>query len=216
MRTVLSLAEQTHLLEGQLKQFFPDGRALGELKPLVDRTFAKTEYCFSRIKLSGYSDDGVANFNYLHSEQYAVFLYFASHLAWKEQNNIELASKLFCLNKALNGFLCMYDTILPDVFVIVHSVGTVLGKANYGNYFAVYQNVTIGSDRGHMPTFGERVVVNGGSFVIGKCHLGDNVSVAAKSFLFNEDIPDDSIVAGRSPSLVIKPDHRKLADLIFH
>lgn len=216
MRTVLSLAEQTHLLESQLKHFFPDGRSPGDLTSLVDRTLAKTEYCFSKIKLRGYSDEGEATFNYLHSEQYAVFLYFASNLAWKEQSNVELASKLFCLNKALNGFVCMYDTILPDIFVIVHSVGIVLGKANYANYFAVYQNVTVGSDRGHVPSFGERVVINGGSFVIGKCHLGNNVSVSARSFLLHEDIPDNSVVAGSSPKLVVKPAQRKLSDIIFH
>lgn len=216
MQTVLSLEDQASLLEGQLKHFFPDGRLLGDLKPLVDHSLAKIEYCFSKIKLKGYSDGGESRFNYLHSEQYAVFLYFASHLAWKEYNNLELASKLFYLNKALNGIVCMYDTVLPDIFVIVHSVGIVLGKANYSDYFAVYQNVTVGNDRGQMPTFGERVVLNGGSCVIGKCILGNNVSVAANSFLLHEHVPENSVAAGRSPSLLVKPARRRLSDILFN
>lgn len=216
MRTVLTLAEHISLLEKQLQHFFPDGRAIGDLRQLVDHALAKVDYCFSKIKLPGYSEKGESKFNYLHSEQYAVFLYFASNLAWKEQTNIELASKLFYLNKALNGIVCMYDTALPDIFVIVHSVGIVLGKASYSNYFAVYQNVTVGSDRDQSPTFGERVVLNGGSFVIGNCQLGNNVSVSAKSFLLHETIPDNSVAAGRSPDLLVKPARRNLSDVLFY
>ena len=42
------------------------------------------------------------------------------------------------------------------------------------------------------------------SSVIGGCRIGSNVIVAANAFIFNEDIPDNSVVFGSSPGLTVR------------
>src|SRR5579872_5491581 len=162
MRTTLSSNDLGDYLNAQLKSLFPDRKA-GRIGQVVRRALERVEYAFERIVLPGYSDGGQATFSHLHGDQYASFLYFAANTAWRDHEDEALASKLFLLNKALNGIVIVYDTILPDVFVLMHTVGTVLGKAQYGNYLVAAQNVTVGMDRGETPVVGERVVLYGGS-----------------------------------------------------
>ena len=42
------------------------------------------------------------------------------------------------------------------------------------------------------------------SSVIGDCNIGNWVIISAESFIKNEDIPNCSVVYGKSPELVIK------------
>ena len=166
----------------------------------VDRAFR----CFSRIVLPGYRDDGKPVFNVDHSDQYAAFLYFVSNEAWKAARDLNLAVDCFRLNKALHGLNCMYDTQLPEVFALIHTVGMVLGKAAYGNYFVAYQNVTVGTDHGAMPHLGDHVVLFGGSMVLGDSKVAGGVVVSANTTIINQEIPPDSVVAGASPNLIVK------------
>ncbi len=197
----------------QLMNMFPDDGE-HDLQPIVLHAMNRVEHCFSRIKLPYYRRDGRPYFNHLHSEQYATFLYFASNTAWWE-GDIDLAAKLFGLNKALNSIICMYDTALPDIFLIAHSVGIMLGKASYRDYLVVHQNVTVGTDRALQPRLHEGVVLFGGLAIIGDCDIGSNVSVSAHSLVLNTSIPAGHVVAGRSPSLVVKPARRVLAEHFF-
>lgn len=214
MRTSLAPRELRAYLAAQLEHVYPDGRR-HDVAFVVDRALERVEHAFARIVLRGYSEDGVATFSHLQGDQYAAFLYFASHSAWRDREDEELASKLFLLNKTLSGLVCMYDTVLPDVFVLMHTVGTVLGKATYGNFFVAAQNVTVGTDRGQAPVFGERVVLYGGSTVIGAARIGDGTTVATNAIVRGEDVPPGSVVAGATPSLVVKQASREVADLYF-
>jgi serine O-acetyltransferase len=214
MQSSLSAADLSRYLAAQLDRSFPDGHE-HDVEAVVKRALERIEYAFARIVLKGYSNEGSATFSHLQGDQYAAFLYFASHSAWRDLENQNLATKLFLLNKAMNGIVVMYDTILPDVFVLMHTVGTVLGKATYGNFFVATQNVTVGSDRGHSPTLGERVVLYGGSSVIGKARLDEGVTVAANATVRGQDVPAHSVVAGVSPNLVIRPATRDLSSLYF-
>jgi serine O-acetyltransferase len=214
VQTSLPAAELARYLAVQIERAFPDGRR-HELRAVVDTALTRVEHAFGHIVLRGYSRNGEATFSHLQGDQYAVFLYFASHAAWRDAENEDLASRLFLLNKSLNGLVCMYDTVLPDVFVLVHTVGTVLGKANYGNYFVAAQNVTVGTDRDQRPTFGERVVLYGGSTVIGAARIGNRVTVATNAVVRSCEIPSRSIVAGAAPELVVKAASRDVSDLYF-
>lgn len=209
MITTLEQGRLIPYLNRQLRNAFPDDTSY-DLGLVVPRALDRVEYCLSHIKLRGYRRDGNVFFNHLHTEQYATFLYFASNVAWKEVGDVDLAAKLFGLNKAMNGIICMYDTVLPDIFLIAHSVGVMLGKATYANYFVAHQNVTVGTDRGHQPHLGEGIIMFGGSAIIGDCQVGDNVSVSAQTVVLNASIPAGHIVAGRSPGLIIKPARRAL------
>lgn len=42
------------------------------------------------------------------------------------------------------------------------------------------------------------------SSIIGKCVIGNNVTIAANSGVKDENIPDNSLVFGHSPNLIIK------------
>ncbi|HEY1727874.1 MAG TPA: hypothetical protein VGG22_05860 [Candidatus Baltobacteraceae bacterium] len=214
MHTSLATDQLATYLEAQLNGMFPDGRVV-EVRDVVRRALVRVEQAFAHIVLPGYRRDGQPVFSHLHGDQYASFLYFAAHAAWSERENEPLASKLFLLNKALNGIVIMYDTILPEVFVLMHTVGTMLGKANYGNYLVAAQNVTVGMDRGEIPTFGERVVLYGGSVVIGKASIGSNVTVAANTTVRGERVPSGSVVAGASPDLTVKDAKRDVSALYF-
>lgn len=201
-------------LRRQLEAFFPDGGD-GDVDTVVRRAFERTERCFSSVKLRGFRTDGEVTFDHLHSDQYATFLYLASNTAWAELGDRSLASKLYGLNKALNGLMCMFDTVLPERFLIIHTVGMMLGKAQYGDYFVAIHNATIGTDHGITPRLGTGVVVYGGSAVVGDCALGDEVVVAAHAVVRNTSIPARHVVAGMSPLLVIKPAKRRLIEEFF-
>jgi hypothetical protein len=81
-------------------------------------------------------------FDYLHSSQYTIFLYYLANTIWRAGVDTRLCTKLFLLNKALNGSTASTRSKLPEVFFIGHSVGIVLAKATYGEHLVLYQNST--------------------------------------------------------------------------
>ena len=98
------------------------------------------ENCFKYINIPAYSDNkGQTFFSYLHSDQYAHFLYYLSNSLWKISQNKPICDKLIYLNKALNGFFYSYKGSLPDIFFLGHPVGSVLGNANYSDFLVVFQ-----------------------------------------------------------------------------
>lgn len=92
------------------------------------------------------------------------------------------------LNKTMHGFDCMYDTKLPEVFLVFHGVGTMLGKAIYNDYFVVMQGCTVGSNNGKYPSFGKEVSLTANSSVIGHCHIGDFSNIGTGTLIFEKDI----------------------------
>jgi serine O-acetyltransferase len=213
MRTSLSPAALADYLGRQLQHFFPDGNDPDPSR-VVPAALERLEVCFTAIRLPMYRQGGEAWFDHLHSDHYAAFVYLASSVAF-QRGDLALAAKLYGLNKALNGFMCMYDTALPPHFLVVHTVGMLLGKATYGDYFVAVHGATIGTDRGVRPVLGEGVVMYGGSSIIGDCHIGDNVSVAAHALVRNQSVAAGHVVAGASPSLTTKPASRVLVAEFF-
>lgn len=201
----------------QLNMFFPDdidiSYNLVQIMPIV---IERMDYCFSQIHKKYYFDKGHSVFNHLNSDHYAMFLYWIANEAYKNQF-INLAEKAFFLNKALHGVDAFYSIKLPDVFLFVHPIGTILGNASYSNYLVVYQNVTVGSDiNGIYPQFGQANVLYSKSSVIGSCVLGNNVGVGANSFLRNSQIPDNSIAVGLYPEVKIKKNNIHNQKEFFH
>ncbi|MCQ6563576.1 hypothetical protein [Paenibacillus mendelii] len=196
MRTSLSTAELNAYVGKQVNAFFPDGRNIG---PAMERTIfnealERTERCFRDVTLRAYRQDGEPYFNHLYSDQYAVFIWMLSSSVWNRTQDRAVADKLFYLNKALHGFSCMYDTRLPEVFLLFHTVGTVLGKAEYENYFVAAQGTTIGAQNGHYPIIGQGVALLPNSSVIGRCTIGNRVSIGIDTSVYEQDIPSCSVV----------------------
>ena len=196
MRTSLSTDEMASYVSNQVNYFYPDGQSINigthksDLKLALDRL----ENCFKHSSVKWYCASGEAIFNHLFSDQYAAFLWFLSNTLWHAEADEWLLNKLFYLNKALHGIECMYDTKLPDVFFLSHTVGTVLGKATYGNFLVVSHGCTIGIHRGNYPIIGQAVALGAGASLIGKCSVGNRVSIGSHPSLFEKDISNDTTV----------------------
>lgn len=120
------------------------------------------------------------------------------------------------MNKALNAVDLYYEIELPDLFFLDHPVGTLLGRADYGDYFVFSQHITVGNNHDIYPVFDERVSLLAGAVVIGNSRIGRNTIVSAESFIKDEEIPPNSVVFGQSPHLVIKTMPDSYFDDYFH
>lgn len=200
-------------IDDQLKHFFPDKVNNNiDLYRHIDIALERMIFSLKHVKLNGYTE-----FNYLHSDLYAQFIYFLSNTVWTDSENINLASKLFYLNKALNGLNCMYDTKLPEIFILIHCVGTVLGKAEYSNYFVAFQNVTVGSDKGYSPIISECVYMGPGSSVIGNCKVAKYTHLSKNATLRDQNTNEKSLIIGSSPNIISKSLKRNIVkDFCFH
>ncbi len=202
----------------QVNNYFPDKFLIktSDVDKILTNSLNRTEYCFSHIKLKYYNYDGNTRFNHLNSEHYGMFLWFLSNEAYLK-NNINLAEKLFYLNKSLNGLDAFYSIKLPDIFLLHHPVGSVIGNAHYENYLTVYQNVTIGSSKeGIYPILSKGVSLMSKASIIGNCKIGKNVTLAAGAAVVNEDVPDDTLVFGQSRNLVFKKEKMPEKERIYN
>jgi serine O-acetyltransferase len=198
-----------------LEMHAPDGRpnALSRIFPLA---LERTERCFSRVALPHYRDErGGATFDHLHGDQFATFLYFAANTAWAQREDVELAKKLTMLNRDRHGLLVMYDTQLPQIFVIPHTVGTVIGKGSYGEFTVFCQNVTVTNDGVEGLDVGSGVIFFPGSFAGGRSTIGDGSVLTANSTVSYENIPANTMVRGVSPHLEQWPRTKDLLSRFF-
>lgn len=200
MSLSLGVHELATYTAAQLNTFFPDGRTVvgADLQKPLRLTLERVERCFRHINRPEYGDGTSARFDIFHSDQYCTYLYYLSNTIYRAEGDLTLAKKLFCLNKALHAFNCLYDAALPEVFQVVHAIGTVLGKAQYANYLVVVHNCTIGAIRGVFPTMGERLIMGAGSAIIGECTIGDNVMIAPGTTVIKTNVPDNSVVASET------------------
>ncbi|MBE3119318.1 MAG: serine acetyltransferase [Candidatus Atribacteria bacterium] len=174
---------------------------------MLDRVNA----CFSAVYNRYFQVEGQTRINHLHSDQYAMFLFFLANTHYKEQVDTHLCEKVFYLNKLLNGIDAFYEVEWPDIFLFSHPLGTVLGRANYSNFFLVYQECTIGaaraaeSDRKNIyPVLGEYCAVYKGAAILGNCHVGNNYKISAHSLLIDQDLEANQIYIGTRLNHVVK------------
>jgi serine O-acetyltransferase len=170
----------------QFENLFPDGADLGDLVRFVDLALERVEYGFSRMRLKGYSDANGAQFSHLNTDQYAVFLYYLANSVFTEKPGHPIADKAYALNKAMHALDAYYEIGLPKIFAVQHPVGTVLGRANYSDYFLCYHNCTVGANPANdYPSLGRGTVMYGGSRVIGRTSVGDNTFVSTGAIIID-------------------------------
>ncbi len=175
-----------------------------DLARCLDPSLVRLTSCFREISNKYYSNDHNATiFNPYHSGQHTTFLYFLSCEA-AALGKTTLADKIYYLNRMMNGLDLFYHTKLSEVFFMDHPLGSILGRATYGNHFVFNQQCTVGGNHDVYPILGNYVTLFAGASVIGRCQVGNNVFVSAGAYIKDENIPDNSIVFGRSPRLVIK------------
>lgn len=201
----------------QLSIFFPDGRpVLAEtIRPYIDEALERTRLCFTGIKKKKFRDGDRVMFNYQHPDQYAMFLYLLANTVSGHDRGNPLAFRLYYLNKVLHGLDAYPDIKLPEVFQFMHPVGTILGHAEYGNYFCVYQGCSVGSgEDGALPVIGDYVVLYAGASVIGRSRIGNNVVIGANSKVINCHIPDDKVLIAPA-NFKIRDNSRHVLDRRF-
>lgn len=123
---------------------------------------------------------------------------------FEKTDNRLLADKIYYLNKTLNGCDLFYEIKLPRYFRLDHPVGSVMGRAEYGEGFSFSQCCTVGNNKGIYPRLGENVRMCACSSIIGDCRVGDNVIIGANSGIKDMDVPDNTIVFGQYPNNILK------------
>lgn len=198
-------------VSNQCDSFFPDGHSFR--KENIDYPFdiaiQRMECCFKEITLPSFSnEEGQTFFSYLHTDQYAMFLYFLMNSIWTETENKSVCDKLMCLNRMLHGFFISYKCKMPKVFLWGHPVGSVFGNAQYGEYFFANQNVTVNTytyeDGGIGPVIGKGVFIGAGAKIIGGEPIGNRVSIGVNAVVYNTKIEDDMVVYASCGGVKIK------------
>lgn len=197
----------------QLEHFFPDGYVVdrNRLAANLGETLVRVEKCISHVRMwpSG-------RFDHLHSSQYCIYLYFLANTIWRNHGDAELCTRLFLLNKTLNGIDIFYEVELPEVFFIGHSVGIVLAKVSYGDFLVFYQNSTVGKNHGVSPVVGSGVVMYPNTAIIGRCSVGERTVLSQGTGLINTDSPGNCIAfRGGDGRCAFKPLKRDILGDIF-
>tara|TARA_R110002096_G_scaffold229836_1_gene419454 strand:- start:11939 stop:12568 length:630 start_codon:yes stop_codon:yes gene_type:complete len=190
----------------QLTSFFTiSANEINYISTISEVVFKRCELCFSNNENKYYSKKGEAYFNPYHSGQYTVFLYYFSNSVFKAgEKYSRLADKIYYLNKIMNSCDLFYEVELSDIFMLDQPVGSVLGRAKYGDFFKFTQNCTVGSHKGVFPVIGNHVTMTANSKVFGNSNIGNHVIIGVDACIKDEDIPDNSLVFGQSPNLIIK------------
>ncbi len=197
----------------QLEHFFPDGRVVDRnvvARNLPD-TLIRLAHCIKHVRM--WTPE---RFDHLHSTQYCLYLYYLSNTVWRNTGETELPTRLFLLNKLLNGIDCFYEIEMPSVFFIGHSVGIVLAKARYADFLVLYQNSTVGKNHGIAPELGQGVIMYPNTAIIGRCSIGNGTILSQGVSLVNTDTPGDCLVfRGENGRPLFKQSKRDILGDIF-
>lgn len=188
-----------------------DRKEAGIIKDFQREAWERCLNCFSKIKDPYYNDSGICPY---HVGQYLTFLYFLSNTIYRkclaeggQQDNVaqSICDKIFMTSMTISSADIYYAHSMPDVFLPLHPLGAVLtGRAKIGDFFVFMQGCNLGINKGVGPQLGERVVMWGNSKIVGDCHVGNNVMFSANSYIKDMDIPDNAIVFGQYPNVIIK------------
>jgi serine O-acetyltransferase len=199
LSTTLHPTDLAAYVAAQLSAFFPDRKETKAVRAVLRDTLPRIEHCFRHVRIKGFWGDNGPRFDHLHTDQYAIFLYYLANTAHRA-GEARLAAKAYALNKALHALDAFYEVELPAIFALVHPVGTVLGRAAYGDYFCAYQNVTVGSGLDDpKPKLGKGIVLYAGARVIGASNIGNNCLISSDCTVLDcrDVIPGNSVIWGR-------------------
>lgn len=183
-----------------------------ELYPLFREVFNDVLEQHSKIDNRYYSRDGKGLLMLEYLDHYVILTYRLANVMWKSGKS-EWAD-VFYYSMRMRGCLDLfYQCEIGPYLMPVHALGACLdAHAKYGKLFSFQNGVHIGpydivgkapEDWVH-PVFGDGVLLESGAQVYGNCHVGNNVIVSINTVIINEDIPDNCVVCGQSPHLVVK------------
>jgi serine O-acetyltransferase len=210
MKLSISSEELREYVSRQIKAFFPDRKTdKGELIRYWEDALDRTEYCFNKVKSKYFWDGYDVTFNHLNADQYAMFLYILSNTLYRNNSDRNLCTKIFQLNRYLHSIDVFFEVKLPDIFLFVHTIGTVLGRAVYSDYLIVYQHCNVGGSTNAdnqlvYPTIKKYVTMHPGTSILGDCTVGENCTLAAGSLLLNQKLERDNLYIGNPRNYIVK------------
>jgi serine O-acetyltransferase len=206
MKLSIPLTDLTDYTSRQLNTFFPTGLEVkrDDLLAVTKATINRLEYCFKHINIKYFNDGTQPIFNHLNGDQYSMYLYWMSFLAYKDFERPEVASKIYLLNKALHGIDAYYEVNLPDIFLFIHPLGTVLGRASYQDYLIVYQRCGVGTNKGLYPRLGKYLTLHPGASILGSSETGSNCAIASDSTLIDQTLRSNKTYIGNPKTFVIR------------
>jgi serine O-acetyltransferase len=196
----------------QISNMLPDDYdPRGDLDSNLDEALDRLRICINAVRLWRENQ-----FDPLHSTQYCIFLYILANTIWRRTASTETPTRLFLLNKALNGIDLFYEIDMPEIFFIGHSVGIVLAKASYANYLVLYQNCTVGKNHGAAPVLEEGVVLYPNSAAIGRGVIRTGSVVSQGVSVINRSTQANKVAfQGANGSLIFKTYQRNILADIF-
>jgi len=203
MKKTLSKKNLINYLSSQLSNFFPDEKHndyLAKLDSSMEASLSRTEYCFSKINNKYFQNDKKIIFNHLNGDQYAMFLYILSNQIYLDSEHLDLATKIYLLNKYLHGIDAYYEVELPKIFIFIHPLGTVLGRAKYSDFLVVYQRCGVGDNKGNSPILGEYLTLHPGASIIGKSVIKKNCSIGSNSLVKDFELAENKVFTGNPSS----------------
>ena len=103
----------------------------------------------------------------------------------------------------LYGIDVFYEIELPRIFDFAHASGTVVGRAEYSDYFLVYQHRTVSAarveksaGRGSFPVLGKHVSLYAGASVLGSSRLADGCKISVGSVVIDKRLKDNTMYRG--------------------
>lgn len=218
MQTLIKFLSQ--YTKKQIESEFPDGIILSDQQwtHITERSLLRLSKIFKQINNKYYSKDLESSFNYLHSDHYAMYIYLLSQEAAHTLNNENYASKFFYFNKIKHALDIYYKVELPEIFLFIHPIGTIIGNGTFDNFLAIYQGVTVGSKVGEFkyPQIGQNVTLYANSTLIGECKVGNNVVIGANTLLITQDVPAGHLAVGQHPNNKMMAFEQKPHEKLFH
>ncbi len=204
----------------QIESEFPDNIYLSEQEwsHITEKALLRLSKIFKHINNKYYSQNFENSFNYLHSDHYAMYIYLLSQEANLTLNNENYANRFFYFNKIKHSIDIYHKVKLPEIFLFVHPVGTVIGNGSFDNFLAIYQGVTVGGKVGEFkyPQIGKDVTLYANSTLIGDCKIGDHVIIGANTLLIEQEVPSGHLAIGQHPNNKILPFEQKQDEKLFH
>lgn len=197
--------EVLELLITQLRSNFaltPDEESVLRTIDIYRGGYESVLKCLTASNNKYFSD--MKEINPFNSVMYCNYLYCMSHITYKSGSNNVVADKIYYLNKMLNSVDLFYAIELPEHWSCEHPLGSVMGRAKYGDKFFFYQGCTVGGNHKDYPEIGDNVTMFSNSKILGNCKIGDNVIMAANSYIKDMNVPDNTIVFGQYPNVILK------------
>ena len=179
---------------------------------IIKKSYECTIECFVKGYNKYFSKEtGLNPFNSL---MYTNYLYQIGHFLYKEGYS-SVADKVYYLNKMLNAVDLFYAIDLPKHWNCEHPIGSVMGRAKYGDYFLFYQGCTVGGNTSDgkcfdYPVLGNFVTMYSNAKILGKSNIGNNVIIGANAYIKDTNIPDNSLVFGQYPNLIVKRNNNSI------